>query len=375
MKKLLSLSLVASATILSLNAGAQDLSEAIKDVDISGTIAYRYNDYEGQPNVGKTASNNYKMAVNLKSKVNDDVTANTRFVAGDGNGNVELNTSTQADANVNVVLSEVNFTYTGLSNAAITVGKQGIASPFTVNRDAMGPESTGTGITANYTLDPVTLVASYFNQTNITALQESGNGTQDLLLAGIMGSFGPVNAEAWYLDIADKTDAYTVAADASFELGAVTLEPAIRYTEQGFEVETSSNDERSTFKLSLGATMGMFDAFLAYGESGKDGGVDIDDNASDTAFDEHWRIALKTEADSEIFYANVGAQITDELHVALKYSDLDGKPASVTDKDEIYTQITYKMSSNLTTYVRLGELDVEGKEKENMGRLHVQYSF
>ena len=368
MKKLLSLSLVASATILTLNASAKDLSEAIKDVDISGTIAYRYNDYQGQSGEVAKATNNYKMAVNLKSKVNDDVAVNTRFVAGDGNDAVSLNTSTAADSNVDVVLSEVNFAYTGIENASITVGKQGIDTPFTVSRDAMGGETTGTGVVATYAAGPVTVAGAFYNQTNITA---NGNGTQDVYAAAIMSSLGPVNASAWYIDVADIADAYTVALDASFELGAVTLEPSVRYSDQDTD---NSNNEIDTLKLGLGATVGMFDAFVGYGKTGKNGGVNIDGNTGDTAYDEHWRIALDDQADSDILYVNAGAQITDELHVALKYSALD-QPAGSADEDEVYTQLTYKMSSNLTTYVRLGQYDVDGSEKEDMGRLHVQYSF
>uniref|UniRef100_UPI0040484FDD hypothetical protein n=1 Tax=Aliarcobacter sp. TaxID=2321116 RepID=UPI0040484FDD len=134
----------------------------MKNVDVSGTVAYRYNDYE-EGNV----NNNYKIAVNLKSKVTDDVTFNSRVIAGNQTnaGEVSLNTNT-TDSNVNAFLSEANFAYSGLSNSIVTVGKQGIATPFTIARDSIGNESTGTGIVGNTSLGMISLAGGYFNQTN-----------------------------------------------------------------------------------------------------------------------------------------------------------------------------------------------------------------
>ena len=75
--KIVKLSLTA---ILALSAttflNAQPLENAIKNVDVTGTAAYRYNDYEGT----SKANNNYKIATSLKSKVNDDVTFNSRVI-------------------------------------------------------------------------------------------------------------------------------------------------------------------------------------------------------------------------------------------------------------------------------------------------------
>ena len=56
--------------------------------------------------------------------------------------------------------------------------------------------------------------------------------------------------------------------------------------------------------------------------------------------------------------------------------------AAAQDQREIYVQGTYKMSSNLSTYLRLGQYRVDNfytadnsDLKSNMGRLNVQYSF
>ena len=378
MKKLLSMSLVASATILTLNAGATDLTEAIKGVDVSGTVAYRYNDYQGQTNAIAKAENNYKIALNVKSPVNDDITANTRFIVGSGsNGEpVTLNTTTSADANASVQLSEANFTYSGLANTTVTVGKMGLATPFTVARDAMGNEQTGTGILAASTLGPVTLVGGYFNQTNLST---SGDATAaiptaqigaDVYVVGAVASVAGVNIDAFYADLADVLDAYTLGLSGSFKAGDVELSPYARYS--SLEVDTATTNH-SLWKVGMSAQMGIFGAAIGYGETDKDGGIVGFDGSSDTGYDEHWRVTLSGVTNADVLYASANVQATDTLNVAIKYSDMDVKAAA--DESEIYTQITYQMSSNFSTYLRLGQYDVTGSEKEDMGRLHVQYSF
>ena len=129
MKKFAKMSLVAAVAVAGLStvSSAKPLAEAIKDVDVSGTVVYRYNDYNDDIDggAGSRTSNNYKIGLTAKAKVNEDVTAVTRFlVAGaDGgfasgiNGNSKgLDTQAEGDSNVDVTLSNVYFSYTGLAN-------------------------------------------------------------------------------------------------------------------------------------------------------------------------------------------------------------------------------------------------------------------
>lgn len=372
MKKLLGLSLVASATILTLNASAQDLSEAIKGVDVSGTVVYRYND-SNVDNGSATANNNYKLATNLKSKVNDDVTANTRFVAQ----SYTMDTSSSSDANVDVTLQEVNFTYTGIANTAVTVGKQAIDTAFTVARDSIDTEAVGTGIVAATTVGPVTVFGAYFNQTNFgvanTGQDDTGlslSGSKDVVAAGVMASFGGVNLDASYVDLADTFDAYTVGVDASYKVGEVELSPYARYSALDRDDVTTDN---ALWKVGLGAQMGIFGAAIGYGETDKEGGVVGVDVSSTTGFDEHWNVTLSNNADSDVLYLSANAQLTDTLNLSVNYSDMDKNGGN--DEEEIYTQLTYDMSSNLSMFVRFGEYEVEGSADTTAGRVNIEYTF
>ena len=190
------------ATIIALGsisfANAQNLEDAIKNVEVSGTVAYRYNDYEestssanANRSVGSDSSNNYKAAINLGVKVNDDVKFNSRLIAGNQTnaGEKVLNTQTEGDENFDVFLSEANFDYTGVQNTVITLGKQGFTTPFTLSRDALGNEATGTGLVATTHMgDMVSLTGGYFNQTNFDNNDSSSTTGGDSQLINVDGS-------------------------------------------------------------------------------------------------------------------------------------------------------------------------------------------
>ena len=224
--KIAKLSLVAAVAVAGLStANAQPLEEAIKNVDVTGSVVYRYNDYDNDNTIGtdsdNDASNNYKIGLNLASKVNEDVKFNSRFIVGSQTTGsfVELDTA-GADGQADVSLSNAYFGYTGIANTTVNVGKQGLTTPWTVAVDSDGNEQTGTGILALSTLGQVTLAAAYFNQTNLLdstdakigddALLNGVDGDLDVATVGAIFAAGPVTLDAWYLDLKDTFDTYTL---------------------------------------------------------------------------------------------------------------------------------------------------------------------
>ena len=389
--KISKLSLAAVIAISSIScANAQSLQEAIKNVDVSGTVAYRYNDYEESTSnanknksVGADSSNYYKVAINLKSKVTDDVTFNTRIIAGDNTnaGEVGLNTQTDADSNVDVFLSEANFVYTGVANSSFTVGKQGIATPFTLSRDALGNEATGTGIVATTNVSVVSLAGGYFNQTNFNNNDAGLSNVDgaDLYFVAANLNLAGITIDTAYTDLADRFDAYTVGIAANYSIADVKVNPYARYSSLDLD---NSSDKNTLWKVGMSANTGIIGAYLAYGETNEEGGTVGIDASSDTGMDDHWRVTLSTISDASVVYASVNAQVTDKLNIALKYSDLNaGNNSNSEDQNEIFVQTSYKMAKNLSTYVRLGQLEkdnfyTDGSDlKSTIGRVHIQYSF
>ena len=97
MRKISKISLVAAVAVAGFStANAQPLEEAIKNVDVSGSVVYRYDNADNSKVSGaadRTDRNRYKIGLNLSSKVNDYVKFNSRFIVGskDTGGFASLN--------------------------------------------------------------------------------------------------------------------------------------------------------------------------------------------------------------------------------------------------------------------------------------------
>ena len=143
MKKIAKLSLVAAVAVVGFtSANATPLEEAIKGVETSVSVVYRYNNYDNDvttPTSDNDADNNYKIGLNLASKINEDVKLNTRFIVGsETTGSFATMDTANADEQADVSLSNVYFGYTGIQNTTVNVGKQGLTTPWTVAIDSDG---------------------------------------------------------------------------------------------------------------------------------------------------------------------------------------------------------------------------------------------
>uniref|UniRef100_UPI00404795DB porin n=1 Tax=Aliarcobacter sp. TaxID=2321116 RepID=UPI00404795DB len=373
MKKIAKLSLVAAVAVAGLTtANAQPLEEAIKNVDVSGTVVYRYDD-KSVDNGASTSTNNYKVGVSLKSKVTDDVTFNSRVLVADAKGGFAtgsgqttgLDNQAEGDANPTLALSHANFAYTGVANTTLIVGKQGLATPWTNAVDSDGSEQTGTGILGLTTMGPVTAAAGYFNQTNITT---DGN---DLGVAGLIANFAGIKAEAWYLDIADNSDSYVVKASSSVNVGDVKLGGFAQYSSK----DEDANDKKlSLMKAGVNAKMGIFDAGVTYAKTGRDGSG-IVNNLAPVVSAIGYSVNLEKADDASAFFVDLGAQVLPKLHIGLNYDRIsDDSADNANDHQETYAQFTYAHAKNLSAYVRLATGE-QNKVDYNRGRLQVEYKF
>ena len=415
MKKIAKISLVAAVAVAGLTtANAQQLEQAIKGVEVSGSVVYRYNDYNntsndalaaGQRNgtptpvlgdEGSNTDNNYKVALNLSSKVNDDVKFNSRFLVANEDGNFAgpLDTQNDGDSNPGVSLSHANFGYTGIANTTITAGKQGLTTPWTVAIDSDGQEQTGTGLLALTTVGPVTLAAAYFNQTNLnnsdyaTTLNalspNSKAGSRDIITVGAIANLDFVTLDAWYLDLAETFDSYTVGAKADIDLTDVKLGLDTRFASLNADRLTTDNQMA---KIALTAKAGIVNGKVAYAWTDKEGGLTALDNDANTTL-LGWNLTSNNKADANYWQGVIGVDILSNLNLSANYGNLQyiSAAGSTTDveEEEIYAQLMYKMSKNLSTYVRYGTYTKETtaantRTVENnddvRGRVQVEYTF
>ncbi|MCT7637422.1 major outer membrane protein [Aliarcobacter butzleri] len=420
MRKISKLSLVAAVAVAGFStANAQPLEEAIKNVEVSGSVVYRYDNLRNENSTLGTGStltssgksdekNKYKIGLNLSSKVNDYVKFNSRFLVADGNGdfagNTGLNAKDGSDANPEVTLSHANFAFTGIQNTTITAGKQGLATPWTVAIDMQGNEQTGTGILALSTVGPVTAAAGYFNQTN---LGNSGNinsasqaavankvsdisggplsanrdmGSRDIYVGALIADLSPVKLEAWYLDMADTFDTYTLIAGADFKPSADSkIGVEARYVSLDLD---HANTDNAMYRLQVTGNVSIVNAKIAYTGTDKEGGLTaLDQDAANSSLG--WNVTANGIANADLWQGVLGVNILDNLNLSANYGTLKAKDGITIGEDykaeETFGQLTYKMSKNLNTYVRYGyfeEKDGGTKIKDqDIGRVQVAYTF
>lgn len=382
MKKIAKLSLVTVVALAGLTtANAKPLEEAIKNVDVSGTVVYRYDDrtQENNPTAGfsNESNNTYKIALNLKSKINDDLTLNTRTIIGAGDTNpASVGGSTAAsDSEAAFALSQVNFAYTGIENTTIIAGKQAVPSPFAIQVDAIGNENTGTGITGVYNAGAVTIAGTYLNQTNLEAI----NG-QDVAGLGLMSNVGPVALDAWYLNVIEGSandsghQAYTLGAKAKIDV--VSL-----YARYSAISHDSNADTESLWKVGAKANLGIIGFGVDYGQTN-----DVDTvttgaslakakDADGKTSMQGWGLSLEEKSDSSLLKLNVNTKVAG-FGLSANYNIFEGALATE-DATEYYAQVSQNIGKNFKYYVRLGQVDIDNNadDKGTRGRLHVQYSF
>ncbi len=430
MRKISKISLVAAVAVAGFStANAQPLEEAIKNVDVSGSVVYRYNNYDNNgisPRGAQTESNNYKIGLNLSSKVNDYVKFNSRFIVGsaDNGGFASLNSkkeTTTGDLQADVTLSNAYFGFTAIPNTVVNVGKQGLTTPYTVATDINGNEQTGTGILALSTFGPVTAGAGYFNATNLDQSTEVNSGQKlgigksismmgytpatgagatnldnglDMYVATIQGDLDFVKLEAWYAGLQNTFGSYTLAATSNLDLAEnAKLGLEARYVQLNLNDEIVQalgldSDKNSMFRFAVDGKFSIVNARLAYTMTDKKGGLTaLDQDAKNTSLG--WNISSNGIANADYYQAALGADILDNLNFTLNYGNLKSKETNNVvltglqdiKAQEVYGQLTYKMSKNLNTYLRYGQYEEKVNSTglktvdQNMGRLQVAYTF
>ena len=427
MRKISKISLVAAVAVAGFStANAQPLEEAIKNVDVSGSVVYRYDNFgsdsvdaNGTQNGDRTDKNRYKIGLNLSSKVNDYVKFNSRFIVGAENSygfaDTNANKDTIGDGSASVSLSQAYFGLTAIPNTVVNIGKQGLTTPYTVATDINGNEQAGTGILALSTFGPVTAGAGYFNNTNVDKSGDgeistadlfealntagaNGKGGLDMYVATVQGDLDFVKLEAWYAGLQNTFNSYTLAATSNLDLAEnAKLGLEARYVALTFNNKVKTlvgltSEDNSMFRFAVDGKFSIVNARLAYTMTDKDGGLTaLDQDAKNTSLG--WKITSNGIADAKYFQAALGADILDNLNFTAHYGKLkaDGTDAGrttlssalVTDEElkqqEVYGQLTYKMSKNLTTYLRYGTFEEKiGGNKtadQDRGRIQVAYTF
>ncbi|HAA1870383.1 TPA_asm: hypothetical protein GD800_06525 [Campylobacter jejuni] len=240
--KLVKLSLVAALAAGAFSAAnATPLEEAIKDIDVSGVLRYRYDTSNDWNNAGFGSgisgkqTHNYRAQINFSGAIADNFKAFVQFdyAAVDGGYNVTNGTGNQRNDQNSLTVRQLYLTYTNEDVAtSVIAGKQQLNTIWTDNAiDGL----VGTGIkVVNNSIDGLTLAAFAVDSYNTDEQgYKDNNGRPDLTYTGdasqyltwgniygaaAVGSYdlagGQFNPQLWLAYMNDN--AFLYALDAAY---------------------------------------------------------------------------------------------------------------------------------------------------------------
>ncbi|EAC1195212.1 major outer membrane protein [Campylobacter coli] len=261
--KLVKLSLVAALAASAFSvANATPLEEAIKDIDVSGVLRYRYetgnewSDINGvAPNEGGSISgkqdHTYRAQLNFSGAIADNFKAFVQLDysakdGGYGTNNGSTTRSYAADNSSTLNVRQLYLTYTDENVAtSVILGKQQLNTIWTDNAiDGL----VGTGVkVVNNSIDGLTLAAfavdSYNSDEQGGELGTVLNFSENLYGAAAIGSYevfnGQLNPQLWLAYMTDN--AFFYALDAAYN---TTIFDGVNWTLEGAYLGNSLDNER-----------------------------------------------------------------------------------------------------------------------------------
>ncbi|EAK3006414.1 major outer membrane protein [Campylobacter coli] len=326
--KLVKLSLVAALAAGAFSvANATPLEEAIKDIDVSGVLRYRYESSNEWSDINGVAQNEgsgisgkqnhkYRAQLNFSGAIADNFKAFVQldYNAKDGGYGLDNGSTTTGDS-ASLHVRQLYLTYTDENVAtSVILGKQQLNTIWTDNAiDGL----VGTGIkVVNNSIDGVTLAA--FAVDSYNGDEQSGdlgtilNFSENLYGAAAIGSYevfnGQLNPQLWLAYMTDS--AFFYALDAAYSTTVFdgvnwTLEGAYLGNSLDNELKDLGNGNGNFFALNGSIEVNGWDATLGGLYYGKK------DKATVTVIEDQGNLGSLL-AGEEIFYTN-GSKLNGDL--------------------------------------------------------------
>ncbi|MBM3088588.1 major outer membrane protein [Campylobacter coli] len=429
--KLVKLSLVAALAASAFSvANATPLEEAIKDIDVSGVLRYRYDtgrfskDFgDGTNNTISTGNLNgskqehkYRAQVNFSGAIADNFKAFVQldYNAKDGGHGADSISNTKTSLNVR----QLYLTYTDENVAtSVILGKQQLNTIWTDNAiDGL----VGTGIkVVNNSIDGLTLAAFAIDSVN-TDEQGEGiekprdkrksdenspylNWSQNIYGAAAIGSYevlgGQYNPQLWLAYMTDN--AFLYAIDATY---STTIFDGINWTLEGAYLGNSLDNERKDlgngngnfFALNGSIEVNGWDATLGglyYGKKDKVTVTVLEDQgnidsllAGEEIFYTEGSQLHGSQGRNIFGYVKAGYTFNETVRVGADFVYGGTKTKSKSndyigggDKLEAVARVSYKYSPKLNfsawySYVNV-DSDNNGEGDHNTVRLQALYKF
>ncbi|HIH2190866.1 TPA: major outer membrane protein [Campylobacter coli] len=323
--KLVKLSLVAALAAGAFSvANATPLEEAIKDIDVSGVLRYRYETSNEWSDINGVAQNEgsgisgkqdhkYRAQLNFSGAIADNFKAFVQldYNAKDGgygaNNNGSTTRSYLADNSSTLNVRQLYLTYTDENVAtSVILGKQQLNTIWTDNAiDGL----VGTGIkVVNNSIDGLTLAAfavdSYNSDEQGGELGRVLNFSENLYGAAAIGSYevfnGQLNPQLWLAYMTDN--AFFYALDAAYN---TTIFDGVNWTLEGAYLGNSLDNERKDLGNGNGNFFALNGSIEVNGWDATLGGLYYGkkDKATVTIIEDQGNLGSLL-AGEEIFYTN-----------------------------------------------------------------------
>ncbi|EHV0221102.1 major outer membrane protein [Campylobacter coli] len=323
--KLVKLSLVAALAAGAFSvANATPLEEAIKDIDVSGVLRYRYETSNEWSDINGVAKNEgsgisgkqdhkYRAQLNFSGAIADNFKAFVQLDynakdGGYGANNSSTTRSYAADNSSTLNVRQLYLTYTDENVAtSVILGKQQLNTIWTDNAiDGL----VGTGVkVVNNSIDGLTLAA--FAVDSYNSDEQSGdldltalNFNENLYGAAAIGSYevfnGQLNPQLWLAYMTDN--AFFYAVDAAYN---TTIFDGVNWTLEGAYLGNSLDNERKDLGNGNGNFFALNGSIEVNGWDATLGGLYYGkkDKATVTVIEDQGNLGSLL-AGEEIFYTN-----------------------------------------------------------------------
>ncbi|EGR6807142.1 major outer membrane protein [Campylobacter coli] len=322
--KLVKLSLVAALAAGAFSvANATPLEEAIKDIDVSGVLRYRYETSNEWSDINGVAENQgsgisgkqdhkYRAQLNFSGAIADNFKAFVQLDynaqdGGYGTNNGSTTRSYVADNSSTLNVRQLYLTYTDENVAtSVILGKQQLNTIWTDNAiDGL----VGTGVkVVNNSIDGLTLAAfavdSYNSDEQGGELGKVLNFSENLYGAAAIGSYevfnGQLNPQLWLAYMTDN--AFFYALDAAYN---TTIFDGVNWTLEGAYLGNSLDNERKDLGNGNGNFFALNGSIEVNGWDATLGGLYYGkkDKATVTVIEDQGNLGSLL-AGEEIFYTN-----------------------------------------------------------------------
>ncbi|EAK3707727.1 major outer membrane protein [Campylobacter coli] len=322
--KLVKLSLVAALAAGAFSvANATPLEEAIKDIDVSGVLRYRYETSNEWSDINGVAQNQgsgisgkqdhkYRAQLNFSGAIADNFKAFVQLDynakdGGYGKNNGSTTRSYAADNSSTLNVRQLYLTYTNENVAtSVILGKQQLNTIWTDNAiDGL----VGTGVkVVNNSIDGLTLAAfavdSYNSDEQGGELGTVLNFNENLYGAAAIGSYevfnGQLNPQLWLAYMTDN--AFFYALDAAYN---TTIFDGVNWTLEGAYLGNSLDNERKDLGNGNGNFFALNGSIEVNGWDATLGGLYYGkkDKATVTVIEDQGNLGSLL-AGEEIFYTN-----------------------------------------------------------------------